>query len=93
MALLLEQRGEEIKITEKVVRAAAGNTGSGREVVALLFKQRRGEVKITEVSDVIGLVGLLVGPVGKSRKSQPVMSINWLATGWLIKLLINRLTS
>ena len=32
-------------------------------------------------SDVIGLVGLLVGPVGKSRKSQPVMSIDWLATG------------
>jgi hypothetical protein len=44
-------------------------------------------------SDVIGLVGLLVGPVGKSRKSQPVMSIDWLATGWLMKLLIDRLTS
>ena len=34
-----------------------------------------------KVSDVIGLVRLLVGPVGKSRKSQPVMSIDWLATG------------
>ncbi|PVI03263.1 hypothetical protein DM02DRAFT_669919 [Periconia macrospinosa] len=36
MALLLEQRGDEVKITEEVVRAAAGNWKSGKEVMALL---------------------------------------------------------
>ena len=43
MALLLKKRGGEVKITEEVVMAAAGNTKSGKKVMALL-KQRRGEV-------------------------------------------------
>ncbi|KAF2204425.1 hypothetical protein GQ43DRAFT_493965, partial [Delitschia confertaspora ATCC 74209] len=45
---LLKQPGEDIKITEEVVKAAAGNTCSGKEVIALLLEQRGAEVKITE---------------------------------------------
>ncbi|KAF1835672.1 hypothetical protein BDW02DRAFT_597040 [Decorospora gaudefroyi] len=48
MALLLKQRGDEVKITEEVVQAAAGNWDSGKEVMTLLLEQRGDEVKITE---------------------------------------------
>jgi hypothetical protein len=48
IALLLDQRGDEVKITEEVVKAAAGNRISGKEVIALLLDQRGDEVKITE---------------------------------------------
>ncbi|RYP57198.1 hypothetical protein DL769_009636 [Monosporascus sp. CRB-8-3] len=59
MKLLLDQRKDEAQITEKVVEAAAGNTGNskeaaagnegnGKEVIALLLDQRSDEVKITE---------------------------------------------
>lgn len=37
MSLLLEQRGDEIKIAEEVVKAAAGNERSGKEVMSLLL--------------------------------------------------------
>ena len=37
MTLLLEQRGQEIKITEKIVKAAAGNGSSGEEIMTLLL--------------------------------------------------------
>ena len=47
MALLLEQRGDEVRVTEEVVKAAAGNWWGG-EVMALLLKQRGDEVKVTE---------------------------------------------
>ena len=46
MALLLDQRSDEVKITEEVVKAAAGN--GSKEVMALLLNQRSDEVKITE---------------------------------------------
>jgi len=46
MALLLRQRGDEVKITEEVVKAAAGN--SEEEMMELLLRQRGDEVKITE---------------------------------------------
>jgi hypothetical protein len=46
MALLLDRRGDEVKITEEVVKAAAKNIRE--EVMALLLSQRGDEVKITE---------------------------------------------
>ncbi|XTI90701.1 ankyrin repeat-containing domain protein [Cenococcum geophilum] len=46
MALLLNQRSNEVKITEEVVKAAARN--GSKEVIALLLNQRSDEVKITE---------------------------------------------
>ncbi|KAM3560520.1 hypothetical protein ARSEF4850_003621 [Beauveria asiatica] len=48
MALLLEQRGDEITITEEVVIAAMGNVWNGKEVMALLLEQRGDEITITE---------------------------------------------
>jgi hypothetical protein len=48
LALLLEQRGSKAKITEKVVKAAARNKNSGKEVMSLLLEQRRSKFKITE---------------------------------------------
>jgi uncharacterized membrane protein YkoI len=47
-ALLLKQVGSQAKITEEVLKAAAGNTVNGRKVMALLLEQRGSEVKITE---------------------------------------------
>ncbi|KAH8649711.1 hypothetical protein BGZ60DRAFT_569767 [Tricladium varicosporioides] len=48
MKTLLMHYGDRIEITEDVVKAAAGNWGSGKEVIALLLDQRGDEVKITE---------------------------------------------
>lgn len=48
--LLLGRRGEEFKITEEVVTAAAGNDEGGKDVMTLLLGRRREEVKITEVA-------------------------------------------
>ena len=36
LSLLLEEHGDEIKITEEVVKAAAGNEPSGTEVMDLV---------------------------------------------------------
>jgi len=43
MALLLKQRGGEVKVTKGVVKAAAENMESGKEVMAHLLKQRGGK--------------------------------------------------
>jgi hypothetical protein len=40
MTLLLQQRGEKVKVTEEVVKAAAGNWSSGKELMELLLQQR-----------------------------------------------------
>ncbi|MCJ1248784.1 hypothetical protein MMC30_006003 [Trapelia coarctata] len=48
LAMLLEKRGTEIKITEKVAEAAVTNLKSGKEVMELLLEQRGPEIKITE---------------------------------------------
>jgi ferritin-like protein len=48
IAILLDQRGDEIKITEQIVKAAALNYTSGKEVMTLLLDRRGHEVKITE---------------------------------------------
>jgi hypothetical protein len=47
MILLLDQRGDKVKVTDEVVKAAAGND-SGKEVMTLLLDQRGDEVKITD---------------------------------------------
>jgi hypothetical protein len=47
MMLLLDQRGGDVKITDKVVQAAAGNSGSGREVMMLLLDRRGDDFGIT----------------------------------------------
>ncbi|KAK1973173.1 hypothetical protein LZ30DRAFT_744267, partial [Colletotrichum cereale] len=48
MALLLDKRGAEIRITEEVVIAAAANRDKGRQVMALLLDKRGAEIRITE---------------------------------------------
>ncbi|RYP44113.1 hypothetical protein DL770_011510 [Monosporascus sp. CRB-9-2] len=56
MALLLNQRGTEVKITEEVVKAAAGSGYGGEEVMALLLDQRSDAIIVTP-----GLVKMLAG--------------------------------
>ncbi|KAK4457483.1 putative het domain protein [Cladorrhinum samala] len=48
MDKLLRRCGNEVRITEEVVKAAAGNSDSGKEILALLLDQRGDEVRITE---------------------------------------------
>jgi hypothetical protein len=46
--LLLEQRGADVVITEEVVKAAAGNEESGKDVMIVLLEQRGADVVITD---------------------------------------------
>ncbi|ORY62117.1 uncharacterized protein BCR38DRAFT_347066 [Pseudomassariella vexata] len=46
--LLLERRGDEVTITEDVVKAAARNSHNGKYLIALLLKERGDQVTITE---------------------------------------------
>ncbi|KAH1809920.1 hypothetical protein KXX35_007109, partial [Aspergillus fumigatus] len=48
IALLLEKHGDEVMITEEVVKAAAGNEEGGERVMALLLEKRGGEVMISK---------------------------------------------
>ncbi|KAI9661048.1 MAG: hypothetical protein M1821_009375 [Bathelium mastoideum] len=48
MAILLKKWGDEVSITEEVVKAAAGNGDNGQEIMKLLLEQRGDEVQITE---------------------------------------------
>ncbi|ERF76578.1 hypothetical protein EPUS_05851 [Endocarpon pusillum Z07020] len=48
MTLLLDRRGADVQINEEVVKAAAGNSGSGREVMTLLLDRRGADVQISE---------------------------------------------
>ncbi|OCL07799.1 hypothetical protein AOQ84DRAFT_389280 [Glonium stellatum] len=48
LSRLLEQDRQYIEITEGVVKAAAGNRRSGKEVMALLLNRRGADVRITE---------------------------------------------
>jgi hypothetical protein len=48
MARLLNQHGDQVTITEDVVKAAAGNGGNGKEAMALLLKQCGDVITITE---------------------------------------------
>ena len=47
MRLLLDRRGDDVVITDEVVKAAAGNSESGTRVMELLFS-RQYTVKVTE---------------------------------------------
>lgn len=47
VADFLDDRGDDITITEELFRAAAGNIRYGNEIMKLLRKQRREEVKVT----------------------------------------------
>ena len=44
MALLLDRRGDQIQITEDVVKAAASNGQNGKEVMALLLDRRGDQI-------------------------------------------------
>ncbi|KAK4205473.1 ankyrin repeat-containing domain protein [Triangularia verruculosa] len=48
MTLLLNRRGDQINITEEVVKAAAGNWQNGKEVMTLLLDRRGDQITITE---------------------------------------------
>jgi ankyrin repeat protein len=48
MEVFLHRRGTDIRITEDVFKAAAGNSKDGKEVISLLLEQRDAEVTITE---------------------------------------------
>jgi hypothetical protein len=48
MALLLDRQGDQITITEEVVRAAVRNKGNEKEVMALLLDRRGDQITITE---------------------------------------------
>jgi ankyrin repeat protein len=48
VGLLLDHLGEDVKVTEDVVQAAAGNGLYGEQVLRLLLAQRGEQVKITE---------------------------------------------
>jgi tetratricopeptide (TPR) repeat protein len=48
LALLLNQKGDQIQITEEVVKAAAENEKRGLEVMTLLLDQRGTQIQITE---------------------------------------------
>ena len=52
-----------------------------------------GDCALSKASDVTGLVEVLVGWLVTFLKSQPVGVFFWLATGWLQKILLNRLTT
>ncbi|KAN0070390.1 hypothetical protein V8E54_011259 [Elaphomyces granulatus] len=54
MALLLDRRGDQIQITEGVIKAAASNDRNGKEVMALLLDRRGDRIQITE--DVVKAV-------------------------------------
>jgi predicted nucleic acid-binding protein len=63
LVLLLIERGNEIQISEEIVKAAAGNYYRGEKVIALLFKERGKEVKITE-----GVVKAAAGNYGSGKR-------------------------
>lgn len=63
MGLLLDRRGDEVKVTEDVVKAAAGNTLGGGEMIRLLLGRRDAEVKITE-----DVVKVAVGNTGSGEE-------------------------
>lgn len=45
MKLLLDRRGDEVKITANVIEAARNNVGCGDEIVSLLLNRREDEIK------------------------------------------------
>ncbi|OKL58633.1 hypothetical protein UA08_06123 [Talaromyces atroroseus] len=48
MKLLLEQRGDQIPITEEVVKAAVSNSAHGKDIITFLLEQRGDQILVTE---------------------------------------------
>ena len=48
LEVLLDQRGQDVEITEEVVKAAARNESIGGQVMRLLLDQRGQDVEVTE---------------------------------------------
>lgn len=46
--MMLDGRGNNIKITEEIMTAAAGNHRNGKEVITLLLDLQTNQIKITE---------------------------------------------
>ncbi|KAH8745695.1 ankyrin repeat-containing protein [Diaporthe sp. PMI_573] len=60
MALLLEKRGDEVKITEDIVKAAAGNKDSRQAIISLLLK-RRPHKTVASISQSVCLTAATCG--------------------------------
>jgi hypothetical protein len=67
MGLLLDQRGDQITITEYLVTAAAGNEVNGKEVMKLLLDRRGDQITITEE--------VVMAAAGNTRKGNEVMAL------------------
>ncbi|KAI9787978.1 MAG: hypothetical protein M1816_007282, partial [Peltula sp. TS41687] len=67
MIRLLDLQGDDIKITEEGVKAAAGDYESGEEVMRLLLDKRGEEVKITE--------GVVEAAAGNSWSGEKVVRL------------------
>jgi hypothetical protein len=81
VALLLDRRGDQIQITEDVVKAAASNWLCGAEVMALLLDRQGDQIQITEESiwknekEVMALLlDLRDDQIHKRRHSSPIES-------------------
>ena len=68
IAAFLKERGAEVRVTKEVVKAAAGNTGSGKEVMALLLEQRGEEVVIAAAQSGKEIMALLLEQHGDKVK-------------------------
>ncbi|KAJ3496114.1 hypothetical protein NLG97_g2896 [Lecanicillium saksenae] len=66
--LVWRERGDEIRITDEVVRAAAGNEENGKEVMTLLLDQRGDEVRITDE-----VVKAAAGNEGNGKKVMTIL--------------------
>jgi hypothetical protein len=48
LALLLDRRGDQIRVTEDIVKAAASNWRNGKDAMALLLDRRGDQIRVTE---------------------------------------------
>ncbi|XP_044716492.1 NACHT domain-containing protein [Hirsutella rhossiliensis] len=67
MTLLLDRRGDQITITDEVVKAAAGNFRNGKEVMALLLDRRGDQITITD--------GVVKAAAGNEDEGKEVMAL------------------
>ncbi|KAF6841013.1 ankyrin domain protein [Colletotrichum musicola] len=67
MELLLDRRGDQITITEEVVKAAVGNWQNGEQVIRLLLDRRGDQITITEE--------VVKAAAGNERNGKEVMEL------------------
>jgi hypothetical protein len=67
VAILLEQRGADVQITEEVVEAAAGNWKSGRNVTTLLLNYQETDLQITK--------GMIMAAANNGGDGKEVMTL------------------